>query len=193
MSALKDIVGQRFGKWTVLEKGPIAINGGNTNWLCRCDCGHESLVTGTNLKRGISKKCFECQKITLKENREENSRLGRHFKLPNLRGSFNKLYRRYQKNAANRSREFTFTKEEFEQIIQKNCHYCDGIPAQIIQSTEKSIPYLYNGIDRIDNNKGYTLENSVPCCGTCNILKGRLTYEQFIKQIQKIFKFIGSK
>lgn len=39
--------------------------------------------------------------------------------------------------------------------------------------------YFYNGIDRLDNTKGYTPENSVACCKHCNSLKGdRLTPEE---------------
>ncbi len=30
----------------------------------------------------------------------------------------------------------------------------------------------YNGIDRVDNSKGYILSNCKPCCGHCNYIKG---------------------
>jgi 5-methylcytosine-specific restriction endonuclease McrA len=34
-------------------------------------------------------------------------------------------------------------------------------------------------LDRIDNNKPYTLENSTTCCWRCNDMKGKyLTYEE---------------
>lgn len=51
----KDLSGQKFGRWTVLEYA------GDSNcysyFLCRCECGVEKTVLGTNLKRGISTSC----------------------------------------------------------------------------------------------------------------------------------------
>lgn len=53
---LIDITGQKFGKLTVLE-----YEGRNDNrvqfWLCKCDCGNESIVRSSNLKSGNSKSC----------------------------------------------------------------------------------------------------------------------------------------
>jgi hypothetical protein len=45
-----------------------------------------------------------------------------------------------------------------ENITSKSCIYC-GETNQI-------------GCDRIDNNKGHTKDNVVPCCTTCNMAKG---------------------
>ena len=45
-----------------------------------------------------------------------------------------------------------------------------------------------NGIDRIDNNIGYTNENSVPCCKTCNFAKNILSESQFYLWIKKIYE-----
>lgn len=47
-----------------------------------------------------------------------------------------------------------------------------------------------NGIDRVDNNKGYTLNNCVPCCKTCNQAKHRLSQEYFIEWVEKIYKHL---
>ena len=49
-------------------------------------------------------------------------------------------------------------------------------------------PFLRNGIDRIDNNKGYTKENCVPCCDICNRIKMDLPYNVFIEHITKCYK-----
>ena len=47
--------------------------------------------------------------------------------------------------------------------------------------------YVYNGIDRIDNNKGYTIDNIVPCCAKCNYAKGKLTLQEFKELIEGIY------
>ena len=73
-------------------------------------------------------------------------------------------------------------------IRNKTCHYCDT-PQKI-------------GLDRIDNNKGHTEDNEVPCCHRCNIARGNnFSVEEFLeigKTIKKIDndrarKSIGTK
>lgn len=55
-----DLVGQRFGKWLVLEKSEIKRNR-RPLWLCRCmGCKSEILVMGSNLTTGQSKGCRAC-------------------------------------------------------------------------------------------------------------------------------------
>lgn len=50
-----NLVGQRFGRWVVLEQAESQHK--KTMWRCRCDCGTERIVCGTNLVQGISKSC----------------------------------------------------------------------------------------------------------------------------------------
>lgn len=47
----QDLTGQRFNKLVVAQWG------GNSRWLCRCDCGGETLVLTANLKRGNTGSC----------------------------------------------------------------------------------------------------------------------------------------
>jgi hypothetical protein len=46
------------------------------------------------------------------------------------------------------------------------------------------------GIDRIDSDKGYTIDNIVPCCKVCNKMKMDLSVAEFKKQIKLIFNNI---
>jgi len=46
----------------------------------------------------------------------------------------------------------------------------------------------YNGIDRVDNSRGYESGNVVSCCGVCNMLKHVLSKEEFLARIEKIYK-----
>ena len=50
-----DLTGQRFGKLTVLRSAED-ING-RTAWVCRCDCGQETVVMTNNLRSGRSRSC----------------------------------------------------------------------------------------------------------------------------------------
>ncbi len=52
---LQDLVGQRFGDWTVIERAPS--QGKFTRWKCRCSCGRERLILASALRLGRSSSC----------------------------------------------------------------------------------------------------------------------------------------
>lgn len=55
MPPLKDLTGQKFGRWTVIAR---AENGDrHTAWVCQCECGTNKVVEGMSLKNGDSKSC----------------------------------------------------------------------------------------------------------------------------------------
>ena len=60
MSLFEDLTGQRFGR--LLALSPIRQPGKRTKFLCQCDCGEQSIVMSTNLKRGVTKSCGCLQK-----------------------------------------------------------------------------------------------------------------------------------
>lgn len=49
------LAGQRFGKLDVLA--PADNIGTRTAWLCRCECGRETVVTTRDLRRGRRTSC----------------------------------------------------------------------------------------------------------------------------------------
>ena len=53
------------------------------------------------------------------------------------------------------------TEEQYTELINKPCDYCDN---QLASSTDSTGV----GLDRLDNSKGYELDNIVPCCVICN-------------------------
>jgi hypothetical protein len=50
-----DITGQRFGRLTAVSREKRISK--RTFWLCRCDCGRETVVERSNLKFGVTKSC----------------------------------------------------------------------------------------------------------------------------------------
>lgn len=56
MTKLIDLTGQVFGLLTVLDRAGVDSTG-KTTWRARCTCGGVSVVTGLNLKAGITKSC----------------------------------------------------------------------------------------------------------------------------------------
>lgn len=57
MSKMIDLTGQRFGRLTVIERVTSRPGSTNARWLCKCDCGNETTVLGTTLRRGESTSC----------------------------------------------------------------------------------------------------------------------------------------
>ena len=60
-----DLTGQRFGKLTALR--PAESIGTYTLWVCRCDCGQETVVRTSNLRSGRSKSCGCGRRAIVKE------------------------------------------------------------------------------------------------------------------------------
>jgi len=52
MPNLIDITGQRFGRLSA-----ISFDAKREAWRCRCDCGAEAFVTGTNLRKSRTRSC----------------------------------------------------------------------------------------------------------------------------------------
>ena len=57
MGKLKDLTGQRFGRWTVIKRSTKSSVNHATYWLCKCDCGTEKDVDAKKLVSGESKSC----------------------------------------------------------------------------------------------------------------------------------------
>jgi hypothetical protein len=66
MSRILDLTGQRFGRWTAVERTAdhVATSGRRyAQWLCRCDCGNIRAVDQSNLRCGNSSSCGCCIQI----------------------------------------------------------------------------------------------------------------------------------
>jgi len=55
----KDLTGQVFGRWTVLNFHSRSKNGASV-WLCRCECGAFVPVVANSLQTGNSRSCVNC-------------------------------------------------------------------------------------------------------------------------------------
>lgn len=84
----------------------------------------------------------------------------------------------YKKYVARSNKKFSgqamISEKEFNTIRENNCKYC-GNPGP-------------NGIDRVDNSKGYQKENCVPCCKHCNYIKGDLSISDYTEWRDRFVK-----
>lgn len=97
------------------------------------------------------------------------------------------VIRIYKYGAKKRGHKWNLTKKQFKEITQKDCFYCGARPNNISKNICNTGDYIYNGIDRIDNTKGYTMDNIVPCCKICNQAKSNRTLQEFKDWIEKIY------
>lgn len=49
--------------------------------------------------------------------------------------------------------------------------------------------FYYNGIDRVDNLKGYTRNNCIPCCSICNQSKHTMSKKDWLQWITRVYTF----
>lgn len=71
MSSIHDLTGRRFGRLVVVERSRNNSSG-RAMWLCRCDCGGTTIVSGSNLLCGH---CRSCGCLARKHGRARKERL----------------------------------------------------------------------------------------------------------------------
>ncbi len=128
----------------------------------------------------IMNHCNTCYSIFLDKNKSTigcNRNSKQYYK-----NNIHLYYNQYIRGATIRYKEFKLTLDEFTEIISKPCYYCN-------QSNE----YNINGIDRVDNNKGYLKDNIVACCFICNRMKHTLDLDEFISKLYYINYYIKNK
>lgn len=107
--------------------------------------------------------------------------------LPYGEAAMNGFYATYKRNAKKRNLYFDLTKEQFRTLTAQACTYCGEVPnRERLYSRYFYGGFVGNGIDRVDSLKGYTIENCVSCCFTCNRMKGKLPKQVFLTQVRKI-------
>ena len=168
--------GRKFERLLVLED---FVKGKRSFTKCLCDCGANKEVRASHL---ISKQTRSCGCLKSEMTSKRTS-------LPSGTASFNQLFTSYKRGAMRRSYIFELTKEEFKNLTSSNCFYC-GIPPERVHIGKGSYsPYVCNGVDRVDNSKGYIIENCVPCCKNCNIAKSTMGKSEFLDWVERVYKY----
>jgi hypothetical protein len=92
----------------------------------------------------------------------------------------------YRRNARDRSLIFSLSDSEFDDLISSRCFYCESEPSNKSRVPRSKRYIMYNGIDRLDSTLGYTIDNCVPCCNICNMMKKRMSLCDFVTKCKKI-------
>ncbi|NRD78539.1 hypothetical protein HPT25_14330 [Bacillus sp. BRMEA1] len=181
------LLGVRFGKLVPKEvvrqrlKTKVQIR-----YLCQCDCGNPELVSvkKSDLEKGDRTHCG-CKRFPTNRYTDRFHAIFLHH---------------YHSSVVKRSKQLGYTEiisfEEFKYFIQLPCHYCGDPFSAMLKDRDSGrkltvLPEAtiwVNGLDRVNNKKGYNIHNIVPCCTHCNKAKGELSYEEFRALISKLFR-----
>lgn len=147
---------------------------------CLCDCGIEFItrLDGAKSKKG----CRSCGTKYGGKNRI----------LPEFEAAKRNYYSSYKGNAVARDLIFNLTRDDFDNLISQNCSYCGMSPqdqSYLSKSTKKYDKFYASGIDRINNELGYELNNCVPCCKKCNMMKVTMDVNEFTNHILAIYEY----
>ncbi len=165
--------GKRFGTLTVLNKAdPIRIGVRlNPTWLCECDCGVKKVVAAIYLRRGSTTSCGclrnvpdRLRQISIEERFYNYWKVNRDVKIKGMELSY----------------------KEFISLVTQNCYYCGQEPKMVYTIKNSRIVLYYNGIDRVNNDHGYYIENCVPACNACNRMKLQMSQQEFFEHIKRI-------
>jgi hypothetical protein len=178
----EDLTGQRFGKLVVLRRLPNVHK--QVAWLVLCDCGREKSCLSRYLRHRRTKSCGGkgCLVQTLSPARQ---------KIPAEDVAASKILNKYWHGAKKRNLEVSLTVEQVKLLTALSCHYCGQPPSNPMKV--RGVKVLYSGIDRVDSRMGYVIENVVPCCFPCNLMKGTRSIEDFVSHVNKIFRHSSAR
>lgn len=166
-------VGTKYGDWTFEQVGRWP--GGERFFEFSHSCG--ARVKHRSLRLVDKKKCKKCEARIAYRSQTEQVVL-------------NDMYRKYKGAAKKRKYDFLLTRSEFANLVVSKCYYCHREPFldRKIQPARRKkwhgdARMKLNGVDRMDNTKGYTIENSVPCCSTCNTAKLCMTLTEWREMV----------
>ena len=160
-------------KFKLREKTPI--------WICLKSKLQKKLVNFVSkilkTKGNIAEKLVEENIIFLKAY-QKNITVLKFTGYNKMENILKKRYIMYRNGAKARKIFFDLNINDFMIFWKKPCHYC-GDKIDTI------------GLDRINNDKGYNIDNVIPCCTMCNRMKMNYGTENFINHCRKIIRCVG--
>ena len=165
-----------FGSLTALEFVKTDNKTQPWQWRCLCSCGKSEIISTLSLVNGRTS-CEECSRkrasvLTTKKGKGS---------------SWSRVIRQYKRGALKNGVCFTLDDCDMRHLFRSNCVYCGAEPKKDTYGLTR------NGIDRRVNEEGYTIENVVACCSTCNIMKAAHTPASFHDHITRIYTHMKTK
>jgi hypothetical protein len=183
-----DLIGMRYNMLMVVKKLPSKVCGDKSKyykkrmWLCKCDCGNMTEANTGSLTCDKKKSCG-CLTSTKSAENSIKSR----YKIVKQDAGYRSIYSSYKLNAKSRKFDFNIDFDYAVSIMKSDCHYCGIEPSNTYMKSYYNA--TYNGIDRVDNTKGYEMDNIVSCCKMCNIAKNNNTEEYFLQWVKRLSEY----
>jgi hypothetical protein len=170
------VEGARFGCLVLTgnqQLKPVGTLGKNRrSWEFRCDCGIVKWAPRIDIINKRTKSCG-CD---------------RGSPLPYGESAKRNMLWSYKNAAQENGVIFELTDEQFFALTTGPCYYCAALPTkERYGSTNRGNGgILANGVDRFINDKGYTLDNAVSCCTTCNLNKRHKSGDAYIEHCRRV-------
>lgn len=181
-NVLKIECNMKFGRLLTLKptKDYYEKNPDREVWLCRCDCGKETMVDHSSLRSGRTASCG-CL-------RREKVYRG----YMDLGGQ---QWSRIKHQARMRNLEVKITIEEVWEIFEKQDRKCalSGVPIELKSNYIGKESNNTASLDRIDNSKGYLLDNVQWVHKTVNIMRNILPIDEFLEFCRKVTEYNVNK
>lgn len=129
-------------------------------------------------KNKFHRYCRDCRtktrkdsyKYMTKEQQSKNTARTSYYQKNTISGRAIVMLKGYKRTDAKKGRVFNLTKQWLiENIIDFPCFYCGD--------------NYRTGADRLDNKKGHTIDNCVPCCAVCNSVRSDIFSVLEMKEI----------
>jgi len=180
-----DLSGQRFGKFTVIER--VENNSlGNRQWRCRCDCGNEKILATARLKYEQPHLSCGCSK----------HRTGQDCHQWKGHGEIGAAcWGSIKSNAFKRKSRvipFEISIEQAWDLFLKQERKC-AISGEILTFGSRQRTARTASLDRIDSSKGYTMDNVQWVHKDVNTMKWDNSLADFLLWVEKIHTFQAKK
>lgn len=174
------LIGRKINRLTFIK---VTHKGNRSHVFCdvKCDCGTVFNLSAYSFTSGNTKSCGCFAKELLAERSRNNRKYSN--------SAIGNEYLTYQRSAKRRGYYFNLSYDEFYSLAKSNCHYCGTEPIRKIVHNHSVDTEIINGIDRVDNNKGYDIDNVVPCCTTCNFAKHSMSYEEYMSYLRRLVQW----
>lgn len=170
--------GSKFGNLTVISEDGRDSHG-HIFYLCLCTCGKKKRVSRNHLCANTIKSCGCLWYKTICAHAKRRRK-------PKGMATASALYNHYRAGAKRRNLAFQLNLNDFLNLTKSPCFYCGTNPKQVLTLRGYYGSYVYNGVDRLNNLEGYNPTNTVACCGTCNMGKRGMSFDDFKKWINSV-------
>lgn len=176
-----DLSGTRQGKLKILRflhyVDNLKTTASKAYYEVQCDCGTKKITWVYKRLQSCGCLRLEMAGPAIAKRNAERSKYGKD-------RFARDIMRSYLHRAKKKGIPFELDFKVFKWLILQDCTFCGSEPKSFLRykrnvHLEDAPPYYYNGIDRLDNSKGYTMRNCLPCCEICNKAKRDMSISDF--------------